>query len=361
MASQNIDGIAWPGVFEWLDHESTSHPSERWWNCALALFRMGPRGLRLAGNDVGAYRLWLNNSQMILLLDNFGISTQIEIRSWFFGFNRGRNTAKLKLRVPQLRSVAWERSGSWMVGLCLSNYGEHLSSAIHIQEDPLIKVFWCFTRRPECFSLVWIQNHWTSQEFEDLHNHKVNQRKSSDFCVTAATAPGWRMRGWSSRKLPAKRWCTSHVPWSGPRWAELIPSEMLRFIEWEWESRINFFFFYHLFGSSYGLLFCQWDAPSQSPYFFNAFPCTPKTWFLSHWNPMVSWMGLVSWAPKFHGDFLAIWVRFFHHNQTHCSTFHWITTPHLFCFFLATPKGQWIGNPCSQFGSYPLCIGDDLC
>ena len=30
-------------------------------------------------------------------------------------------------------------------------------------------------------------------------------------------SPGWRMRGLSSRKLPAKRWCTSPAPWSGPR------------------------------------------------------------------------------------------------------------------------------------------------
>lgn len=87
MASRNSDGIAADQVslnglimkaHPILLNDDGTAP----WPIIKNLRPLG--GLRLAGNDLGAYRiyrLWLTNSQMILLLDNFGISPQLGIRS----------------------------------------------------------------------------------------------------------------------------------------------------------------------------------------------------------------------------------------------------------------------------------------
>ena len=72
---------AWPGVSQRLDHESTSHHSERWWNGALAHNPRPPLGLRLALRQWwnGVYRLWFQQLSDDSDDPTFGISTQLEI------------------------------------------------------------------------------------------------------------------------------------------------------------------------------------------------------------------------------------------------------------------------------------------
>ena len=191
--------------------------------------------------------------------------------SYFWYFNPTRNqsdhdfSASTQVEIPQcssgshLRSVAWERSGSWMVGLCLR--GTSFQGHPHPVEDPLIEEYesttkmseagiWCFTSTYKVNQRVsWPISEWGFPElglilvlihFFFLQIPFIFFKKSSSrfgfspfldgqpMCnSTSLPSPGWRMRGLSSRKLPAKRWCTSPAPWSGPRCLRQRPETRL--------------------------------------------------------------------------------------------------------------------------------------